>query len=72
MRPREVLPIEIRYNPKARMPEFNLDLLLQLKDNEAKQLLYIKGVSHGIELKLMDEVLSFGNVVKNSLLTKTL
>lgn len=54
------------------MPEFNLDLLLQLKDNEAKQLLYIKGVSHGIELKLMDEVLSFGNVVKNSLLTKTL
>ena len=54
------------------MPEYNLDLLLQLKDNEAKQLLYIKGVSHGIELKLMDEVLSFGNVVKNSLLTKTL
>jgi hypothetical protein len=32
----------------------------------------IKGVSHGIELKLMDEVLAFGNVVKGSRLTKIL
>jgi hydrocephalus-inducing protein len=29
-------------------------------------------VAHGIELKIMDEILAFGNVVKDSRLTKTL
>ena len=28
LKPREVVPVEIRYNPKQRMPYFNLELLL--------------------------------------------
>ncbi len=32
----------------------------------------MQGVSHGIELKLMDEVMAFGSVVKGSRLTKLL
>lgn len=72
LKPREVIPVEIRYNPKTRMPQFHLELNLQLKDNEAKQIMQIKGVSHGIELKLMDEIMAFGNVVKGSRLTKIL
>jgi hypothetical protein len=32
----------------------------------------VHGVSHGIELKLMDEVLAFGSVVKGIRLTKIL
>lgn len=49
-----------------------MDIMCNIKDNESKQLLYVQGVSHGIELKLMDEVLAFGSVVKGSRLTKIL
>lgn len=72
LKPREQMPIEIRYSPKQRMPNFNLELLQSIKDNESKQLLQILGVSHGIEIKLMDEVIAFGSVVKMSRLTKLL
>ena len=72
LKPKETIAIEVRYNPKNRMPNFNLDILQSIKDNEAKQLLQVLGVSHGIELKLMDEVLAFGSVVKGSRLTKYL
>lgn len=54
------------------MPNFNIDIMLNIKGNEFRQLLNVKGVSHGIELKLMDEVLSFGSVVKGSRLSKIL
>lgn len=72
LKPRETVPIEVRYNPKNRMPNFNMDIMLNIKDNESKQLLQVQGVSHGIELKLMDEVIAFGSVVKGSRLTKIL
>lgn len=39
LKPREQVPIEIRYNPKARMPNFNLEIMQNIKDNESKQLL---------------------------------
>lgn len=39
---------------------------------EAKKLFTLRGVAHGIELKIMDEVISFGQVVKDSRLTKSL
>ena len=38
LKPKEVMNVEVRYNPKVRMPTFNLDLVLQIKDNEAKSL----------------------------------
>jgi hypothetical protein len=46
--------------------------MLEVEHNEPKKLIQVHGVSHGIELKLMDEVLAFGSVVKGSKLTKTL
>lgn len=54
------------------MPPFDLALELTVIDCEPKKLMAIKGTSHGIELKLMDEVIAFGNVVKGSRLTKIL
>lgn len=72
LKPREVLPIEIRFQPKIRLPNFNLDIHLSMEFNEPRKLIQIQGVSHGIELKLMDEVIGFGSVVKGSRLTKIL
>ena len=28
LKPREVMPVEVRFNPKARLPNFNLDIQL--------------------------------------------
>jgi hydrocephalus-inducing protein len=72
LKPKKVLPIEVRFNPKARMPDFTHDILLDIKGNEARKLFTVKGVSHGIELKLMEEVVGFGSVIKGSRLTKQL
>lgn len=63
LKPREVLPLEVRFNPKTRLPNFNLDILLDVAPNEPRKLMSLHGVSHGIELKLMDEVVAFGSVV---------
>jgi len=72
LKPKGVLNVQVKYNPKTRMPMFNQDLLLQIKDNEAKKLLQMQGVSHGIEIKLMEEVVAFAGVVKGSRMTKML
>jgi hydrocephalus-inducing protein len=72
LKPREVLPVEVRFNPKARLPNFNLEIMLEVEPNEPRKLISLHGVSHGIELKLMDEVLAFGSVVEGSRLTKGL
>lgn len=72
LKPREVLPVEVRFHPKARLPPFNLDVLLAVEPNEPRKLISLHGVSHGIELKLMDEVVAFGSVVRGSRLTKSL
>ena len=72
LKPNKVLPIEVRLNPKARMPDFSHDILLDIKGNETRKLFTVQGVSHGIELKLMEEVVEFGSVVKGSRLTKQL
>lgn len=69
LKPREVLPIEVRFNPKIRLQPFNLELLVVVEPNEPRKLLSLLGVSHGIELKLMDEVVAFGSVVKGSRLS---
>lgn len=43
-----------------------------VEPNEPRKLLSLLGVSHGIELKLMDEVVAFGSVVEGSRLSKSL
>lgn len=72
MKPREVLPVEVRFHPKTRLPNFHLDILLEVEPNEPRKMMSLHGVSHGIELKLMDEVVAFGSVVRGSRLTKSL
>lgn len=72
LKPREVKQVEVRFNPKTRLPDFNHNILLEVEPNEPRKLISLHGVSHGIELKLMDEVVTFGSVVKGSRLTKTL
>ena len=72
LKPREVLPVEVRFNPKTRLPNFHLGIMLSVPPNEPRKLISLHGVSHGIELKLMDEVVAFGSVVRGSRLTKTL
>jgi hydrocephalus-inducing protein len=39
LKPREQATVEVRYNPKNRMPNFDLGIMLSVKDNETKQLL---------------------------------
>ena len=70
LKPREKLDIEVDFKPNLRLQPFSETILLQVKDNEARKLFSVNGVSHGIELKLMEEVLGFGPVVSGSFLTK--
>ena len=72
LKPRKILPIEVRFNPNCRMPNFSHNILLDIKGNETRKLFTVLGVSHGIELKLMEEVIGFGSVIKGSRLTKQL
>jgi len=34
LKPREQVPVEVRYNPKNRMPNFNLAIMLNIIGNE--------------------------------------
>jgi len=71
LKPKESLPIEIRFRPKTRLPPFEHDILLKIDGiDDPRKLMTVHGVAHGIELKLMDEVAAFGNVVQGSRLTK--
>lgn len=63
--------MEIRFRPKTRLPPFEHDVMLQIEGiDEPRKVMSVAGVAHGIELKLMDEVAAFGNVVQGSRLTK--
>ena len=61
LKPKESLPIEIKFKPKIRLPNFEQDIMIHIDGiEEARKLFTLRGVAHGIELKIMDEVLSFG------------
>jgi hypothetical protein len=73
LKPKEQLPLEVRFKPKARLGNFDQEVLLQIEGMEEKRkILNLLGAAHGIELKIMDEQIAFGSVVKDSRLTKTL
>ena len=64
LKPKESCPIDIKFRPKIRLPPFEHDLLLKIDGiDDPRKLMTVHGVAHGIELKLMDEVAAFGNVV---------
>jgi hypothetical protein len=63
--------MEIKFRPKERIKPFEHDILLQVEGiDEPRKYFTVSGVAHGIELRLMDEVAAFGNVVVDSRLTK--
>lgn len=69
--PREKREVEIRFNPKTRLHTFRKPLFFKIVENqEIKQLMNISGACHGIELKLMEDTIGFGQVVINSKLVK--
>lgn len=71
--PRERKEITITFKPQHRLHSFKTDLFYKIvENNETRKLLTISGACHGIELKLMEGTLSFGSVVINSKLTKSL
>ncbi len=71
LKPKESFPMEVRFRPKERIKPFEHDILLQVEGiDEPRKFLTVSGVAHGIELRLMDEVAAFGNVVVDSRLTK--
>jgi hydrocephalus-inducing protein len=73
LKPKETLPLEIKFKPKTRLGNFDHDILLSIEGmDEKKKVLSLLGAAHGIELKLMDEQVAFGSVVKDSRLTKSL
>jgi len=66
LKPKQTLPIEIGFKPKERLHPFTDDLLVKFDNGETRKLLTISGACHGIELKLMEEVVSFGVVIQGS------
>ena len=71
LKPKESYPVEIKFRPKERIKPFEHELMLQIEGiDEPRKFLTVTGVAHGIELRLMDEVAAFGNVVVDSRLTK--
>lgn len=73
LKPKEVLPVVVKFNPRTRLPPFSQDLMLNVQGVEEDRALFsVTGVAHGIELKLMENTLGFGSVVTGSRLTKTM
>jgi len=73
LKPKESLPVVVRFNPKQRLPPFSQEVIMEVEGVEEDRVLFdVTGVAHGIELKLMENTLAFGNVVKDSRLTKTM
>jgi hypothetical protein len=71
LKPKESIPVELRFRPKTRLPPFEHDVMIKIEGiDEPRKLLSVNGIAHGIEIKLMDEVAAFGNVVQGSRLTK--
>lgn len=63
VRPKELVPIELKFRPQTRLPEFMGEIQMKFTNGELRKLLNASGVSHGIEIKLMEEIVSFGGVV---------
>jgi hypothetical protein len=61
LKPKESIPVELRFRPKTRLPPFEHDVMIKIEGiDEPRKLLSVNGIAHGIEIKLMDEVAAFG------------
>ena len=66
LKPKQSLPVEIWFKPKERLHPFTENILTRFSNGETKKLLSITGACHRVELKLVEEVVSFGNVIVGS------
>jgi hypothetical protein len=66
IKPKEVVPIELNFKPSKRLPNFTGEIFMKFINGEKRKLLNVSGVSHGIEIKMMEEIVSFGGVVQGS------
>jgi hydrocephalus-inducing protein len=56
LKPKESIPMEIRFRPKTRLANFEHEIYLKIEGMEEKRkILSLLGAAHGIELKIMDE-----------------
>jgi hydrocephalus-inducing protein len=65
--PKEKHDIEIRFHPQSRINAFKKEIMYSVCENdETNRLLYLQGSCHGMELKLMDDSVTFGRIVVGS------
>lgn len=70
IKPKGFLAIDVRFHPVTRVPRFVCDLDIKVQGQEPRFLTTISGACYATEIKLMDNVVSFGSVVVNSSFSK--
>lgn len=56
LKPKEQLPIEVRFKPKTRLQNIEHEINLAIEGmEENRKLMSISGAAHGIEIKIMEE-----------------
>jgi len=66
LRPKELLPIELRFNPSNHMAPFKLPLMAKTTLGQDVHLVNVSGTCHTAEVKLSEHSLLFGDVVFQS------
>ena len=64
LKPKEILPVELIFEPKHRIPPFSEELWADI-EGSIQPLLAINGSGHGIEFKLETDIITFGSVVEH-------
>ena len=64
IKPKEILNIDLAFEPKSRIPNFSEELSIDV-EGTPQPLLYVSGSGTGIELKLENDIITFGNVVQH-------
>ena len=72
LQPKEIFKTEVTFNPNIRIPQFTEDLMMKVNNSEKKRLLSVTGASYGVDVKMIGEAPSFGNVTVNSNAVKTI
>lgn len=66
IKPRESVPVEVSFKPTGRLHPFTNEIHMKFANGETRKLCTVNGACHGMELKLMEEAVSFGAVVHGS------
>ena len=69
---KQVLKIELLFNPNIRIPLFNEELLVKINNNDTRKLISISGASYGVDVKMVGDLPPFGTVVANSMTQRSI